>query len=689
MIASHQLMPQANGIPHHTSAQEWEAYVRSYPDERYRKHLRHTRKQFVEQYPDLSQWFEADLAERVGRLYEERKQGIRHNPFCKASYEARGYLVYLALQGYACFDWDWLLAVQMLRFEPMFAAVGVEASINRLVNEALKLGYRGIMTNRMFQWLIHRIVLHTADLRVEHITDSHLVDLAEALDRFAERPDVALFYGSVEHYQKKRTDYLSRLHQLHVVLYHCGQVKTEPRMRVNREHTRVFVIHNKPQMKQTLQRYVSTRLLTDSPMTVYGLESVVRQFVAWLEHAYPEVETFAQVTREMALEYIQTLNTRVGVLTKRPLAIRGKHNLIRRLAQFFRDGARWEWTDVPRKPLLQEADMPKLPVRIPRYIPDDELERLMKGVRALDCPYQRAALLIARWSGARRGEIRGLAVDCLDSYPDGTPRLRIPAGKTRKERLVPINEEAAEAIRVLQAFRKGENGSIKERGFRDPLTGVVTRYLFIRIGQRFSLGYLFDTALQKACAAAGLVTVDGKPTISAHRFRHTVGTQLARRGARFRTIQKILGHESAAMSMVYIDLTDKDVREDYLAVLGPNAMIAGPGAELVRAGELDEVELNWIKSNFLKTELELGRCLRLPQEGPCECELYLTCAKFVTTPEYAPRLRRRRRIEQDLVEDAAAHGWQREIERHQCTIRRLEQLLVDLGEPLDGPEAID
>ena len=61
--------------------------------------------------------------------------------------------------------------------------------------------------------------------------------------------------------------------------------------------------------------------------------------------------------------------------------------------------------------------------------------------------------------------------------------------------------------------------------------------------------------------------------------------------------------------------------------------------------------------------------------------------KFVTTPEYAPRLRRRRKIEQELVEDALARGWQREVERHQCTIRRFEQLLIDLGEPIDGLEA--
>ena len=146
----------------------------------------------------------------------------------------------------------------------------------------------------------------------------------------------------------------------------------------------------------------------------------------------------------------------------------------------------------------------------------------------------------------------------------------------------------------------------------------------------------------------------------------------------------VLGHTSVSMTLVYAQISDREVLKDYLAVLGPGATIAGPFAETLRAGELPAASVDWLKSNFFKTELELGRCLRLPQEGPCECELYLNCAKFVTSPEYAPRLRRRRKREQELVEDAIAHGWQREVERHQCTIRRIEQLLTDLGEPLDG-----
>jgi hypothetical protein len=137
------------------------------------------------------------------------------------------------------------------------------------------------------------------------------------------------------------------------------------------------------------------------------------------------------------------------------------------------------------------------------------------------------------------------------------------------------------------------------------------------------------------------------------------------------------------MSVVYIGLTDEEVRQDYQAVLGPGSVIAGPGAQRVRSGELGDSEVRWLQENFFKTELELGRCLRPPQEGPCECDLYLTCAKFVTSPEYAPRLRHRRRIELGLAEDARTHRWQREVERHQCTIQRLEQLLADLGRAME------
>ena len=168
-----------------------------------------------------------------------------------------------------------------------------------------------------------------------------------------------------------------------------------------------------------------------------------------------------------------------------------------------------------------------------------------------------------------------------------------------------------------------------------------------------------------------------------HRFRHTLGTELAERGATLHTIMSVLGHECPRMSMVYARISDAEVLRDYRSVLEPGAVIAGAGAEAIRSGELSTGAIDWLRTNFLKTELELGHCLRLPLEGPCECDLYLSCSRFVTTPSYAPRLRERHKLELSLADDARERSWPREAERHCSVARRIEQLLADLGERAD------
>jgi hypothetical protein len=136
------------------------------------------------------------------------------------------------------------------------------------------------------------------------------------------------------------------------------------------------------------------------------------------------------------------------------------------------------------------------------------------------------------------------------------------------------------------------------------------------------------------------------------------------------------------MSMIYARISDAEVLRDYRSVLGPGAIIAGRGAEAVRAGKLSSRAVHWLRSNFLKTELELGHCLRLPSEGPCECDLYLTCAKFVTTPAYAPRLRERHKLELALADDARQRKWPAEVQRHQNIAKRIKCLLSDLGQSI-------
>jgi hypothetical protein len=65
------------------------------------------------------------------------------------------------------------------------------------------------------------------------------------------------------------------------------------------------------------------------------------------------------------------------------------------------------------------------------------------------------------------------------------------------------------------------------RGFRDEQTGIETRRLFVFQGHIVSADYLFERSLARASAQAGLLPSDGKPAITAHQFRHAVGTELA------------------------------------------------------------------------------------------------------------------------------------------------------------------
>jgi hypothetical protein len=123
---------------------------------------------------------------------------------------------------------------------------------------------------------------------------------------------------------------------------------------------------------------------------------------------------------------------------------------------------------------------------------------------------------------------------------------------------------------------------------RDQTTGELVKYVFVRQGKLVSASTLFDDAFRTVCAAAGLVDPQGQPTVSAHRLRHTIGTQLAEGGARLQTIMAVLGHKSSAMAMIYTRISDPEVRRQYEAALTAGQRIAGPAAEALLRGQMSD-----------------------------------------------------------------------------------------------------
>lgn len=650
--------------------------------------------QFVARWPRLEDFFAAPLRQR---LFDTEDYLRGQHPHGGASV-AMPYLCYLSLVHGIGLDYELLFGrtvTSPFTTSRHFGGLGVDVELfDCHVARLVQLGYSSTGARQQLLWPLGRMLLHRGDPDLTALTMDDLDELRRAIDAFTAR----LRLDPVREFHARPRaegppadsagDYfrtaIARLHSAHVLLFHIGQVDQAPSARIDAGSwvDRLAPEQTPPAIRVVIERYLRLHLDAnlDRAQTVRHFRDALRRLVVWLAAAHPEITNLDQLHRHHAEEFLRWLGSQTSQLTGAPLTTGTRRSVITLLARFVNETAAWGWSDVPGRVLFTRGDIPKVPKTLPRFIPDHELAALMTAVEQLPDPYQRAAVIVARWSGARRDEIRRLAIDCLDTYPDGHPRLRIPVGKGHTERSIPLHPQAAQVLQPL--IELGRQQAARHRF--DPSSGRTVQYVFALRGKLLSNAFLFDLSLKAACRAAGLVDGNGKPTITAHRFRHTIGTQLAEGGARLQTIMAVLGHRTPAMSLIYASLSDPTVKQQYQDALdrhlGPEVVMAGPAAQALREHRLDPDAVHWLQTNFFKTELELGHCLRLPAEGPCECDLVLSCSKFVTTSDYIPRLRARLAVEDQLIDDATTRGWPREIERHQTTRARLEQLLRELDD---------
>lgn len=90
------------------------------------------------------------------------------------------------------------------------------------------------------------------------------------------------------------------------MLFHRGQVSTQPRKLMPAWKPASAL---PPRMQAVADKWLAARRLTDRPATVDKLELATRRFGEWLSRHHPEVDSFAQVTREHCLGWIQSLPT--------------------------------------------------------------------------------------------------------------------------------------------------------------------------------------------------------------------------------------------------------------------------------------------------------------------------------------------------------------------------------------------
>ena len=102
--------------------------------------------------------------------------------------------------------------------------------------------------------------------------------------------------------------------------------------------------------------------------------------------------------------------------------------------------------------------------------------------------------------------------------------------------------------------------------------------------------------------------------VTPHMLRHTFGTQLLNAGAKITTIQALLGHERLNTTMVYAQVHDQTVMEDYFQAMeqieGKQDTILNPKPipEII-IPLLDVLEAEGLDSNQQQTLNEIRRCL--------------------------------------------------------------------------------
>lgn len=222
------------------------------------------------------------------------------------------------------------------------------------------------------------------------------------------------------------------------------------------------------------------------------------------------------------------------------------HNHVSGLRAFFNFWLRRE--RVRRNPFLG-VPLPKLEQRLPKFLTEDQMLKLLGGpqrllanesIDAFTACRDRLVMELLYGAGLRVSELTGLNYGAID-IEAGVARV---LGKGRKERLCPLGKVAtALVLRFRDEFAR--------RTDPDAPVMVNARHERLPIRQ-------VQLLLKRYLALAEL-PLDLTP----HKLRHSYATHLLNAGADLRLVQELLGHAQLATTQVYTHVSVARLKEIY------------------------------------------------------------------------------------------------------------------------------
>jgi tyrosine recombinase XerC len=187
--------------------------------------------------------------------------------------------------------------------------------------------------------------------------------------------------------------------------------------------------------------------------------------------------------------------------------------------------------------------MPKREKRLPRYLPEEEMSRLLEvpaKSRRASAARDAALLELLYSSGLRVQELCQLNAEDIDLW-SGMVRV---FGKGGKERMVPVGETALKRIHAYLSARppQGPRGSplfLNPHGSR----------LSDRGARLVVAHWVREASVQQK--------------VSPHSFRHSFATHLLGRGCDLKAVQEMLGHRNLATTQTYTHVTGEHLKKVY------------------------------------------------------------------------------------------------------------------------------
>jgi integrase/recombinase XerC len=189
--------------------------------------------------------------------------------------------------------------------------------------------------------------------------------------------------------------------------------------------------------------------------------------------------------------------------------------------------------------------LPRLPKRLPAFVPEDKLNRLLdadcfgsdfEGVR------NRLIISLLYSTGMRRAEL--IRLRDSDFYTDEY-LIRI-FGKNNKERIIPFPRPLSAEIRAYRELR--------DRTFPGL---ILPRFLVTAKGAP-----LYDNFVYRV-VREGLALATTMEKRSPHVLRHSYATHLLDHGADLNAIKELLGHENLVATQVYTHVTTEHLKRIY------------------------------------------------------------------------------------------------------------------------------